>query len=243
MLKKILSIFMVGIMVFTLTGCDDSSDTDKDNPNTTDDDTNTEVPAVDRPFTESEGLIRYLTIEGVQVAIPETVGEYVKYLEEVGTKVEIIPNPNKEDEVASLGDTLAANDQSSVKAYLKVYNEDGEYHKFGLHYINNTDEDITVSEASIDKLILYYDMRSADGQVDPETPELYLIDTITCVTDFGDIVLDNDTKSKYIVSIIGNPNQNTDGFFTYNDESGFVYKLATSNQQGILTQVDITYPK
>lgn len=242
MLKKILSVFMVCIMVFTLTGCDDKSD-EKNKPDTTNGDSDTGKKPVERPFTDSTGFIRSLIIEDIPVTIPETVGEYAKYLEQVGTKLELIANPTKPDTVTDLGETLKANDQSSLNAYFKVYVSDGKYHKFGLHYKNDTDKDIDISEAKIDRLNLYYDLRSSDGVPDPEQPELYVIDSITCVTDSGNIVIDNDTKSKYIRSILGNPVQDTDGYLTYNDESGFVYKFATANKPGILTQVDIKYPK
>lgn len=224
---------MIGMIAFTLSGCNE--DTKKDEEvGTGNEDNQTE----ERAFTESEGAIRYLLIEDEKVAIPETVGEYAKYLEKIGTKVELIANPNKPDDVIKLSDTLEANNQSSLKAYFKVYMDDGEYHKFGLHYTNETDKKMKISDAKIDKIILYNDQME-----DELYDELMLIQTITVVGDAGEVVLDNASKSSDVMEVFGGPAQNTDGYLTYNDASGFVYKFATSNRKAILTQIEIIYPK
>lgn len=237
MLKKILLLSMVFLTAFALTACSDNSSEEEGAPNNTDND-NRPSTSANKPFSESDGLIRHLTINDVQVAIPETVGEYARYLEQVGTKVELIGNPTKPDTVTSLNDKLEANNQSSVNAYFKVYMENGEFHRFGVHYVNDTKKDIAIADAEIAKIILYYDTYAEKFQ-----DELTLIDTIVCVTDSGDIALDGKTRGNYIMGLIGAPDQNTDGFWTYNHESGFVYRFATSNLPGTLTQVDITYPK
>jgi hypothetical protein len=240
MLKKIVSIFTVFIMVITLSGCSDDT---KENTNDTKDTSGEEKDtgsSADKPFSESEGMIRYLIIDDVQIAIPETVGEYAKYLAQIGTKVELITNPSEPDEVTALDDTLEANNQSSLKAYFKVYLADEEWQKFGVHYVNNSEDDIDVSEAKIDKISLYND-HLQDGE--EELKELMAIDEITLVTPEVDIIMDNDTKSSYIMKMLGAPAQNTDGYLTYRDPSGFVYVLNTFNKKGILRQVDITYPK
>lgn len=80
MLKKVLSVSLALIMMFGLTSCseDDSNvGTDDNQINTTDN----KVTKEERPFTESNGLIKYFTIEEENVCLPETVGEYVRYLE------------------------------------------------------------------------------------------------------------------------------------------------------------------
>lgn len=238
MLKKILLLSMTLVTAFALTACSNNSNENDENSNNPNNGNTQPGASANKPFSESEGLIRYLTIEGVQVAIPETVGEYERYLKEVGTKVELIANPTNPDKVVSLSDTLEANNQSSVNAYFKVYMDNGEFHRFGVHYVNDSQKDIAIADAKIARIILYNDIYAEQFQ-----EELTLIDTIVCVTDYGNIALDGRTTSSYIMSIIGGPDQNTEGYWTFNHESGFVYRFATSNQPGRLTQVDITYPK
>jgi hypothetical protein len=236
MLKKILLLSMAVLIAFTLTACRDNSGNEDESGNNN----GNAMPSTsaNKPFSESDGLIRYLTIDDIQVAIPETVGEYARYLEKVGTKVELIANPTRPDTAVSLNDTLEANNQSSVNAYFKVYMEGDKFHRFGVHYVNDTNKDIAIADAEIAKIILYNDTYAEQFQ-----DELTLIDTIVCVTDFGNIAIDGRTRSSHIMNLIGGPNQNTEGYWTYNHESGFVYRFATSNQPGTLTQVDITYPK
>ena len=81
MLKKLLTIGLSLMMVITLTACGgDDSNSGSSSSGGSDNNTTEE-----RPFTESKGLIKYFTIEGENVCLPETVGEYVRYLEKIGT--------------------------------------------------------------------------------------------------------------------------------------------------------------
>lgn len=237
MLKRLLSLMVVFSMAFTLVGCDDATDNGSDDANN---ETNSGTNNVERPFTESEGEIRYFTVDGIKMAIPETVGEYQRYLEQVGTKVELYSNPSS-DETIDLDETLEAGAQSSLRAYFRVYVDGENYHKFGVHYVNNTEDDGTVENAKVDRMILYYD---TDIEVQSSQPELSVIDTITLETDTMTFYLDySTTKRTDIWDIAGGPSQNTDGYLTFNDPSGFVYKMSTSNQLGVLSQVEILYPE
>ena len=80
MLKKLLTVGLALTMMFAVTACSSKdSDSDKPNDNNTSDNAKQE-----RPFTESNGLIKYFTINDEKICLPETVGEYVKYLEKIG---------------------------------------------------------------------------------------------------------------------------------------------------------------
>ena len=75
MLKKLLTIGLSLMMVITLTACGgDDSNSGSSSSGGSDNNTTEE-----RPFTESKGLIKYFTIEGEKICLPETVGEYVRY--------------------------------------------------------------------------------------------------------------------------------------------------------------------
>ena len=81
MIKKILSLCLVLAMAFGVTACGESKQTSNGNSSTTTQKT--------RKFTEAKGMIKYLTIDGKKIPFPETVGEYVSYLEKVGDKIEL----------------------------------------------------------------------------------------------------------------------------------------------------------
>lgn len=81
MIKKILSLCLVLAMAFGVTACGESKQTSNGNSSTTAQKT--------RKFTEAKGMIKYLTIDGKKIPFPETVGEYVSYLEKVGDKIEL----------------------------------------------------------------------------------------------------------------------------------------------------------
>lgn len=233
MLKKCIAICTALLMIFTLTACssnDDQSSEKKTNENNEEQTDNTEKI---REFTESAGVVKYITINGDKVAIPETVGEYVNYLKKIGTV-----------ELGDTGDTIEnadkmdANATASLTSYLKVFTSGSNYQWFGLHYFNPKDSKITVSLAKIDRIILSYDIYAEDGM-----SEYQEIDTMVLITENGEIPIDGKTTSKDIVKIMGNPIQNTDGYLKYTDSAGYTYKFATENQKGILTQVQIDYPK
>ena len=232
MIKKILSICSVCFLSIALVAC--KTDEKKEDTKAKED------PTVERPFTESQGTIRHLLIEDVKVPIPETVGEYEKYLSQIGKKVELIPNPNKPDTITKMDDTLKANQTSSLMAYFKVYISDSKWQKFVLHYKNPTDRTTKVANGKIDRIILYNDHL----QENPVKDELKTIQSITFSTDNGNLVMNNKSTSAHVMKIMGGaPQQNTDGYLIYNDPSGFVYNFATMNQKGTLTQFEIVYPR
>ena len=68
-----------------------------------------------RKFTEAKGMIKYLTIDGKKIPFPETVGEYVSYLEKVGDKIELGNTGKTVDEA----DKLNAGGVSSMVAFFK----------------------------------------------------------------------------------------------------------------------------
>ena len=68
--------------------------------------------------------------------MPETVGEYVKYLEKIGTKVELGDTGKSVDEAPKVD----AGGISSMVAYLKVYLDDSDWQWFGIRYENDTDK-------------------------------------------------------------------------------------------------------
>lgn len=228
MLKKITVICMMCFLTISLVGCS-SNETEKKEDNTPTTEKNNET----REFTESKGIIKYITIDGDKIAIPETVEEYVGYLEKLG-KVE-------------LGDTgkgiqdapkMEANERASLTSYLKVYPTNDQFQSFGINYVNSKDKAAEVSNAMVTRITLTYDIYA-----DEETPEDQLIETMVLVTANGEIPMNGKTTSATIMKILGAPVQNTDGYLKYTDDAGFTYKFATENKKGILTKVQIDYPK
>lgn len=227
MIKKMLMVGLVLTMMFGITAC---STDDSDTTNIVDSGTSEKK---DRPFTESDGLIKYFTIEDEKIPLPETVGEYVRYLEKLGNKVE-------------LGDTgktvydapkLAAGGISSMVAYLKVFNDDfeDEWQWFGIRYENDTDETIAISDCKVTQITLDYDTIM-------EEENHHEIDSIEFVTSTEKIPMDGNFTSAKMFKIIGMPGQNTDGHMHYQDDQGYKYEFVTENKKGILTRLVITYP-
>ena len=114
MLKKIVALLMTCVLSMSLVGCSTSDSSDK---------TTTEKPATSNSikikdvndFQEADGLIKYFTIDDKKIAIPETVGEYVNYLSQVGT-VTLNDTGDKVEDVE-----LDANGISSMAAYLSSF--------------------------------------------------------------------------------------------------------------------------
>lgn len=235
MLKKILSIGLVLTMIFGLTACsNDNSNPAPDGQSDNGDDNITTNQ--DRPFTESNGLIKYFTIDGEKVPLPETVGEYVKYLEKIGTKVELGDTGKTVDEAPKLNDGGV----SSMVAFLKVYLDDSEndWQWFGIRYKNDTNKSLSVSDCKITQITLDYDTIT-------EESNHHGIDSIVFITN-GDEELPMNGKTtshKNLSNTIGNPEQNTDGHWHYSDQEGYKYEFVTENKKGILTRVAITYPE
>lgn len=235
MLKKLLSICLVLTMVFGLTACTNNDpkpkNNDNDNTGNPDDTTNEE-----RPFTESNGLIKYFTIEEENVSLPETVGEYVRYLEKIGTKVELGDTGKSVKEAPKLN----AGGISSMVAFLKVYidNAEDEWQWFGIRYKNDTNKSLSVADCKVTQITLDYDTIM-------EEENHHAINSIVFITkDDEELPMNGKTTShKNIFKMLGNPNQNTDGHLHYSDDQGYGYEMVTENKKGILTRMVITYPE
>lgn len=233
MLKKSLSLCLVLTMMFGLTAC--SNDDSKPDPGNQTDSTDNAVTKEERPFTESDGLIKYFTINGENVCLPETVGEYVKYLEKIGTKVELGDTGKTVDEAPELN----AGGVSSMVAFLKVYLDDSEdeWQWFGIRYENDTDEDLPVADCKVTQITLDYDTIT-------EEENHHGIDSIVFITNENEeIPMDGKYASNKIYKLIGAAQQNTDGHLHYSDDQGYKYEMVTENQKGILTRMVITYPE
>ena len=228
MLKKLLTVGLALTMMFAVTACSSKdSDSDKPNDNNTSDNTKQE-----RPFTESNGLIKYFTINDEKIPLPETVGEYVKYLEKIGTKVELGDTGKSVDEAPKVD----AGGISSMVAYLKVYLDDSDWQWFGIRYKNDTDKKQSVADCKVTQITLDYDTIM-------EEENHHSIKTTVFITDNDqEIPMDGKFSSGKIAKLIGNQPQNTDGHWHYTDDQGYKYEFVTENQKGILTRLAITYP-
>lgn len=228
MLKKLLTISLALTMVFGLTAC--SSD-DSDTPSTGDNGT---TDKQDRPFTESDGLIKYFTIHDEKIPLPETVGEYVKYLEKIGNEVELGDTGKSVEEAPD----LAAGGISSMVAYLKLYDDDleDEWQWFGIRYENDTDKTLPVVDCKVTQITLDYDTIM-------EEENHHGIDSIVFMTQNGELAMSGSKKGyKNMIDILGNPQQNTDGHFHYTDDKGYKYEVVIENAKGIISRVVISYP-
>ena len=228
MLKKLLTVGLALTMMFAVTACSSKdSDSDKPNDNNTSDNTKQE-----RPFTESNGLIKYFTINDEKICLPETVGEYVKYLEKIGTKVELGDTGKSVDEAPKVD----AGGISSMVAYLKVYLDDSDWQWFGIRYKNDTDKKQSVADCKVTQITLDYDTIT-------EEENHYGIKTTVFITkDDQEIPMNGKTTSSNLLKWIGSPQQNTEGHWQYTDDQGYKYEFVTENQKGILTRLAITYP-
>lgn len=228
MLKKLLTVGLALTMMFAVTACSSKdSDSDKPNDNNTSDNTKQE-----RPFTESNGLIKYFTINDEKICLPETVGEYVKYLEKIGTKVELGDTGKSVDEAPKVD----AGGISSMVAYLKVYLDDSDWQWFGIRYKNDTDKKQSVADCKVTQITLGYDTIT-------EEENHYGIKTTVFITkDDQEIPMNGKTTSSNLLKWIGSSQQNTDGHWHYTDDQGYKYEFVTENQKGILTRLAITYP-
>lgn len=224
MIKKILSLCLVLAMAFGVTACGESKQTSNGNSSTTTQKT--------RKFTEAKGMIKYLTIDGKKIPFPETVGEYVSYLEKVGDKIELGNTGKTVDEA----DKLNAGGVSSMMAFLKVYLDDDNWQWFGVRYENDTKNSLPVSDCKVTQITLDYDTIN-------EEENHHSIDSITFVDrNNNEILMDGKYTSTNLMKQIGGPEQNTDGHWYYSDDQGYKYELVTENKKGILTRVVITYP-
>ena len=227
MIKKITAVLMAFVLSMSLVGCSKSSD--KDSSKST---TSSSIKVKDvSDFQEFDGLIKYFTIDGKKIAIPETVGEYANYLSQVG-KVTLNDTNEKVEDV-----DLDAEGISSMAAYLSVELDSGDVARFYLRYENPTKKTISVAEASVTFIEVKYDVyaeeeydKAANG-VEVETSE-------------GTLALDNKVKYAQVKRMLGEPSQETDGRFHYTDDAGYKYMFdcCNENRNGIFRGFSIEYP-
>lgn len=229
MLKKIMTVMMVLMMVVGLTGCskdDSSSSSSKVSPS----DDGIKIKTVD-DFEESNGLISYFTIDDHKIAIPETVGEYVNYLKQIGTVTlnSIGQDPSEVD--------LPKEGISSMVAYLNVELDNGDVAHMYLRYKNPTKKTIKVSEASVTFLEVKYDPLS-ENEFDKT------LKNVEVVTKNGTVPLDGKMAYTKVRRLVGEPEQETDGRFIYNDDAGYKNMLdcCNENRSGIFRGFSIEYP-
>lgn len=231
MLKKLLTVGLALTIMFGLTACstDDSGSDDNNSKSTT-----TTPTAQERPFTESDGLIKYFTIDDEKIPLPETVGEYVRYLEKLGNKVELGDTGKTVDEAAD----LAAGGISSMVAFLKVYNDDfeDEWQWFGIRYENDTNKKQAILDCKVTQITLDYDT------IMEEENHHNIKTTVFITNEDEEIPMNGKFNSNKLNILLGPPNQNTDGHWHYTDAQGYKYEFVTENQKGILTRLAITYP-
>lgn len=231
MVKRLLCGCLVLSMILCLTACSNENSEEETESAKTEE---VEIKE-ERPFTESNGLIKYFIIENEKICLPETVGEYVKYLEKIGYKVELGDTGKSVEDAPELN----AGGVSSMVAFLKVYINDLEddWQWFGIRYENDTKKDLPISECKVTQISLDYDTIH-------EEENHHGIDSIVFITnDDQEIEMNGKTTSTNLKKIIGLPSQNTDGHWHYSDEQGYKYEMVTENAKGILTKVVITYPK
>lgn len=227
MIKKITTLMVVMMLSFSLVGCSNdnniSSETTKDKPEIL-------IKDID-DFEESSGLIKYFTIGDNKISVPETVGEYVNYLSQIG-EVTLNDTGRKVEDVE-----LEVGAISSMAAYLNVETKDGDEGHFYIRYENTTNKTITVKEATITFIEVKYDVYS-------ELTYDRAIDDIEVVTQEGTLSIDNKTKYAKVKRLIGQPNQETDGRLRYMTDNGFEYMFdcCNENRNGIFRGFSITYP-
>lgn len=233
MLKKLMGIMLTLVLTLSLTGCsffEDDKNTNETKTTDTSKDDSVKIKTVD-DFAESEGLIRYFTIEDYKFAIPETVGEYVNYLEQLGT-VTLNETGKSVNDVE-----INAGGVSSMAAYLTVKTDEDEEARFYVRYENKTDDDIPVAEASITYLEVKYDMYS-------EFDYDKVFSDIQVVTNDYTFKLNDKKGFSRFFNILGNPNKNIDGRLDYSDDLGYTYTFdcCNENRSGIFRGFIIKYP-
>lgn len=229
MYKKIISVLMVCVLMLGLTGCrEEESDSGKKPVG--DDKPTVEIKTVD-DFQESEGLVKYFTIEDYQFSIPETVGEYANYLSQLGTVTLNDTGNSVEDE------TLNANGISSMVAYLNVETDEGDNQHFLVRYENPTDDEITVAEAKVTQIEVKYDPYS-----ESDFEKVY--DSIEVVTDEYTFKMNAKTNLHKFYNNLGDPEHATDGRLDYSDDLGYKYTFdcCNENRKGLFRGFIIKYP-
>lgn len=234
MLKKLMGIMLAFVLTLSLTGCsffeDDSTKNDTKTSDTTKDDS-VKIKTVD-DFAESQGLVKYFTVNDYKFALPETVGEYVNYLQQLGT-VTLNETGKSVNDVE-----LNAGGVSSMAAYLKVMTDDNQEARFYVRYENKTDDDITVAEANVTYLEVKYDIYS-------EFDYDKVFTDIQVVTDNYTFKLNDKNGYKRFYNELGNPIKNIDGRLDYNDDLGYTYTFdcCNENRTGIFRGFIVKYPE
>ena len=233
MLKKLMGIMLAFILTLSLTGCsffeDDSS---KGNSNTSDTskDDSVKIKTVD-DFAESQGLVKYFTVNDYKFALPETVGEYANYLKQLGT-VTLNETGQSVNDVE-----LNAGGVSSMAAYLKVTTEDDEEARFYVRYENKTDDDIPVAEATVNFIEVKYDALSSNDYDK-------VFSDIEVITDAYTFELNDKRGFKRFFNELGDPIKNIDGRLDYSDDLGYTYTFdcCNENRDGVFRGFIIKYP-
>lgn len=230
MLKKLISMTMVLMLSLTLTGCSFFEGDKKPSGNNTTTEQKMKIKTVD-DFKESEGLVKYFTIDDKKFAIPETVGEYANYLSQLG-KVTLNNTGESVDDVE-----LDAGGISSMAAFLTVETDDGDEARFYVRYENTTDDTITVAEATVTYIEVKYDALS-------ENDYDKVFSDIQVVTSDYTFKLNDKRGYKRFYNELGDPIKNIDGRLDYNDDLGYTYTFdcCNENRNGIFRGFIIKYP-
>lgn len=230
MLKKLMSTMLVLVLSLTLTGCSFFEDDNSEGGTTTDSKPTIKIKTAD-DFKESEGLVKYFTIEGHNFAIPETVGEYVNYLSQLGT-VTLNETGKSVDDVE-----LNAGGISSMAAYLTVKTDDGDEARFYVRYENDTEDDITVAEATVTYIEVKYDALS-------ENDYDKVFTDIEVITEEYTFELNDKKGYSRFYNMLGDPIKNIDGRLDYSDDLGYTYTFdcCNENRTGVFRGFIIEYP-
>ena len=233
MLKKLCTLFISAVLIFGLTACS-KTETKGNNTDSKDnkiEETSVNIKTVD-DFQESQGLIKYFTIEDKNFSIPETVGEYANYLSQLGT-VTLNDTGNSVDD-----EEIDANGISSMVAYLNVETSDGQSQHFPVRYENDTNKKASVAEARVTQIEVKYDNLST---FDYEK----VFDSIEVVTEDYTFKMDGKTNLYKFYNNLGDPEHATDGRLDYSDSLGYTYTFdcCNENRKGIFRGFIIKYPQ
>ncbi len=233
MLKKLMGIMLTLVLTLSLTGCsffEDDTNNDGTKTNDSSNDSSVKIKTVD-DFTESNGLVKYFTVNDYKFALPETVGEYANYLEQLGT-VTLNETGKSVNDVE-----LNAGGVSSMAAYLKVTTDENEEARFYVRYENKTDDDITVAEATVNFIEVKYDALSSNDYDK-------VFSDIEVVTDEYTFELNDKRGFKRFYNELGDPIKNIDGRLDYSDDLGYTYTFdcCNENRNGVFRGFIIKYP-
>lgn len=233
MLKKLMGIMLTLVLTLSLTGCsffEDDTNTDETKTSETSKDDSVQIKTVN-DFTESQGLVKYFTVNDYKFALPETVGEYANYLEQLGT-VTLNETGKSVNDVE-----LNAGGVSSMAAYLKVTTEDNEEARFYVRYENKTDDDIPVAEATVNFIEVKYDALSSNDYDK-------VFEDIEVITDAYTFELNDKRGFRRFFNELGDPIKNIDGRLDYSDDLGYTYTFdcCNENRDGVFRGFIIKYP-